>query len=106
MALEALPPGGTEAAVHAASLLRAHAQRGALAVGDEHGLHTSAAARGEEVLHRAVGALLPHERRHEAHLISLVQALACGNAEVAHARDVGGALAVEPSGYLLRGEGG
>ena len=104
VAVEALAAGHAEGAAHLASRLRAHAERGPVAVGDVDGLYVAASGAVEEILHRAVGAACLGLGILAAHAPARGERLASALAEVGHRVDVGDTAAVYPVRYLLGGK--
>ena len=87
VAVEALASCHAERAVHAASRLRADAERGAVTVGNHHRLYIARAHAREEILHRAVGAHHSCQRLRASHLIFLLEPLAPADGNIRHLVD-------------------
>ena len=103
IAVESLPPGHAEGAVHAASGLRADAERRPVAVRYHHCLHVAVGRAAEEILHRPVG------RRHPLQGVFAACAVALGQhgprpfREICHPVDGRHAFLIEPVGHLSGG---
>ena len=86
-ALKALLAGLAEQAVHLASHLRRHAQRGAVFVGYVNRLDKLTALRREQIFYRSVNRLLAVGRRQASYAVVLFQLFAVSFRDVQHVVD-------------------